>query len=83
MGHLAASPDSGGAQPDSATGVGAREPWSASALLAFITRWIIDAILLKITDAMSDTLTIDGLGWALDPRFPDDDPPAAPGARMP
>lgn len=34
-------------------------------LLAFITRWIIDAIVLKITDAVSDTLTIDGFGWAL------------------
>jgi len=34
-------------------------------LLAFITRWIIDAILLKITDAFSDTLTIDSFGWAL------------------
>ena len=34
-------------------------------LLAFVTRWIIDAIVLKITDAVSDTLTIDGFGWAL------------------
>ncbi len=34
-------------------------------LLAFITRWIIDAIVLKITDAVSDTLTIDSFGWAL------------------
>ena len=34
-------------------------------LLAFITRWVIDAILLEITDAVSDTLTIDGFGWAL------------------
>lgn len=34
-------------------------------LLAFITRWIINAILLKITDAVSDTLTIDSFGWAL------------------
>lgn len=30
-----------------------------------ITRWIIDAILLKITDAMTDHLTVDGPGWAL------------------
>src|SRR5690606_1391201 len=34
-------------------------------LLAFITRWIINAILLKITDALSDSLKIDGFGWAL------------------
>jgi putative membrane protein len=34
-------------------------------LLAFITRWIIDAIILKITDALTDKLTIDGFGWAL------------------
>ncbi|MFP3947616.1 MAG: phage holin family protein [Longimicrobiales bacterium] len=34
-------------------------------LLAFITRWIIDAILLKITDAISDALEIDSFGWAL------------------
>ena len=34
-------------------------------LLAFVTRWIIDAIVLKLTDAMSDTLTIDSFGWAL------------------
>lgn len=34
-------------------------------LLAFITRWIIDAIMLKITDKMTDHLTIDGFGQAL------------------
>lgn len=34
-------------------------------LLAFITRWIINAIILKITDALSDSLEIDGFGWAL------------------
>ena len=34
-------------------------------LLAFLTRWIINAILLKITDAFTDALTIDGFGWAL------------------
>lgn len=34
-------------------------------LLAFITRWIINAILLKIVDAFTDRLTIDGFGWAL------------------
>jgi len=34
-------------------------------LLAFLTRWIINAILLKLTDALTDRLTIDGFGWAL------------------
>jgi putative membrane protein len=34
-------------------------------LLAFITRWIINAILLKITDAVTDHLTIDSFAWAL------------------
>lgn len=34
-------------------------------LLAFITRWIINAILLKLTDALSDELKIDSFGWAL------------------
>lgn len=34
-------------------------------LLAFITRWIINAILLKLTDALTDHLDIDGFGWAL------------------
>lgn len=34
-------------------------------LLAFITRWIVNAILLKIVDAMTDHLTIDGFRWAL------------------
>jgi putative membrane protein len=34
-------------------------------LLAFITRWIINAILLKATDALTDHLTIDSFGWAL------------------
>ncbi len=34
-------------------------------LLAFITRWIINAILLTITDKLTDHLTIDGFGWAL------------------
>jgi putative membrane protein len=34
-------------------------------LLAFITRWIINAILLKLTDALTDELRIDGFGWAL------------------
>ena len=34
-------------------------------LLAFITRWIITAILLIITDKLTDHLKIDGFGWAL------------------
>ena len=34
-------------------------------LLAFVTRWIIDAILLKLTSGMTDHLTIDSFGWAL------------------
>lgn len=34
-------------------------------LLAFITRWIINAILLKLTDALTDHLAIDSFGWAL------------------
>ena len=34
-------------------------------LLAFITRWIINAIILKITDALTDKLTLDSFGWAL------------------
>jgi len=34
-------------------------------LLAFLTRWLINAILLKLTDALTDRLTIDSFGWAL------------------
>lgn len=34
-------------------------------LLAFITQWIINAILLKITASFSKSLTIDSFGWAL------------------
>lgn len=34
-------------------------------LLAFITRWIIYAILLTITDKLSDSLKIDSFGWAV------------------
>lgn len=34
-------------------------------LLAFITRWIIDAILLMITSKVSDALEVDGFKWAL------------------
>jgi len=34
-------------------------------LLAFITRWIINAILLMLTDRLTDHLKVDGFGWAL------------------
>lgn len=34
-------------------------------LLAFITRWIIDAIILKLVDSLSDSLKIDSFAWAL------------------
>lgn len=34
-------------------------------LLAFITRWIINAIILKLVAALTDRLTIDSFGWAL------------------
>jgi len=34
-------------------------------LLAFITRWIITAIILTLTDKLTDRLTIDGFRWAL------------------
>ena len=38
-------------------------------LLAFITRWIINAILLVITDKLTDHLKIDSFGWALAGAF--------------
>jgi putative membrane protein len=34
-------------------------------LFAFLTRWLINALLLKLTDAMTDHLRIDSFGWAL------------------
>jgi putative membrane protein len=34
-------------------------------LLAFITRWIINALLLQLTDVLSTRLKIDSFGWAL------------------
>ncbi len=34
-------------------------------LLAFITRWIVDAILLKMTDSMTSSLKIKSFGWAM------------------
>ena len=38
-------------------------------LLAFITRWIVNAILLVITDKLTDHLKIDGFRWALAGAF--------------
>ncbi len=34
-------------------------------LLAFVTRWIVNAIIIKIVDALTDHLTVDSFGWAL------------------
>ena len=34
-------------------------------VLAFVTRWIVNAILLTITDSISDALEIDSFGWAI------------------
>lgn len=34
-------------------------------LLAFITRWIINAIILMIINSFTDRLRIDSFGWAL------------------
>jgi putative membrane protein len=34
-------------------------------LLGFITRWIINALLLMLTDRLSDHLKIDSFAWAL------------------
>ena len=34
-------------------------------LLAFVARWIINAILLVLTDKLTDHLKIDSFGWAL------------------
>jgi putative membrane protein len=38
-------------------------------LFAFLTRWLINAILLKLVDAFTDGLKIDGFGWALAGAF--------------
>ena len=38
-------------------------------LLAFITRWLINALLLKLTDQLTDHLKIDSFGWALGGAF--------------
>jgi putative membrane protein len=34
-------------------------------LFAFITRWLINAIILKLVDVLTDHLTIDSFKWAL------------------
>ncbi|MEM9454675.1 MAG: phage holin family protein [Myxococcota bacterium] len=34
-------------------------------ILAFVTRWLVDAILLKIVDAMTERLTIKSFGRAM------------------
>lgn len=34
-------------------------------VLLFLTRVVVNAILLSITDAISDTLKIDSFGWAM------------------
>lgn len=33
-------------------------------LLAFLTRWVVDAILLKVVDSMTDRIEIRNFGWA-------------------
>jgi putative membrane protein len=33
-------------------------------LLAFLTRWLVGALLLKLTDSLTDRLTIRSFGWA-------------------
>lgn len=38
-------------------------------LLAFVTRWIVDAIILKLVDSLTDRLKIDGFRWALAGSF--------------
>jgi putative membrane protein len=38
-------------------------------LFAFITRWVINAILLKLVDALTDHLNIDNFKWALGGAF--------------
>ena len=34
-------------------------------LLAFVTRWVVTAILLQMTGAMTDRLKVKSFGWAL------------------
>lgn len=34
-------------------------------LLAFLTAWVVNAVILVVTDKLTDHLTIDSFGWAL------------------
>jgi putative membrane protein len=34
-------------------------------LFAFLTLWVVDAFLLKVAAAATDSLEVDGFGWAL------------------
>src|SRR6187549_603495 len=38
-------------------------------LLAFITRWLINALLLMLTDKLTDHLKIDSFAWSLGGAF--------------
>ena len=38
-------------------------------ILFFVTIWIVNAIMLSVTDAMLDSFEIDGFGWALGASF--------------
>jgi putative membrane protein len=38
-------------------------------LLSFITVWFVNAIMLTLTDKLTDKLTIDSFGWALGGAF--------------
>lgn len=33
-------------------------------LLAFLTRWVVDALLLKLTAALTDRIKVQSFGWA-------------------
>lgn len=33
-------------------------------LLAFVTRWVVDTLILLLTDALTDRLKVQGLKWA-------------------
>jgi putative membrane protein len=34
-------------------------------LLAFLTAWVVNAVILVVTDKLTDHLTIDSFGWAM------------------
>lgn len=38
-------------------------------LFSFLTRLVVSALMLKLTDALTDRLKIDGFGWALGGAF--------------